>query len=121
MLNPKPSDYCPVDPTESPKLIVVVDTEEDFDWSNGFSPTNIAVQSIRWIGRVQAIFDKYGITPVYVVDYPIVSQLDGYRRLQEIHQAGHCLIGAHLHPWVNPPFEEPINHHNSFPGNLPRP
>jgi hypothetical protein len=30
------------------------------------------------------------------------------------------LIGAHLHPWVNPPFEEVVNRRNSFPGNLPR-
>ena len=27
-------------------------------------------------------------------------------------------MGAHLHPWVTPPFEEPVNRFNSFPGHL---
>lgn len=120
MLNPKPLDYCIVTPTETAKLVVVVDTEEEFDWSKGFSRENTAVESMRWINRVQAIFDQYRIKPVYVIDYPIASQPDGYRPLQEFYHTGRCLIGAHLHPWVNPPFEEPINAHNSFPGNLPR-
>ena len=61
MLNPKPLDYCIVTPTETAKLIVVVDTEEEFDWSKGFSRENTAVQSMRWINRVQAIFDQYRI------------------------------------------------------------
>ena len=33
---------------------------------------------------------------------------------------GSATIGAHLHPWVSPPFEEEVNTRNSFPGNLPR-
>jgi len=61
-----------------------------------------------------------GVTPVYVVDYPVASQRDGYRPLQEIHASGRCLIGAHLHPWVNPPFDEVVSRRNSFPGNLGR-
>jgi hypothetical protein len=30
-----------------------------------------------------------------------------------------CEIGAHLHPWVNPPFDETVSRRNSYPGNLP--
>jgi hypothetical protein len=30
------------------------------------------------------------------------------------------MIGAQLHPWVNPPFEEAVTPANSFVGNLPR-
>jgi hypothetical protein len=29
------------------------------------------------------------------------------------------VIGAHLHPWVNPPFDEVVCNINSYPGNLP--
>ena len=102
------------------KLMVVIDTEEDFDWSGGFSREQTSVESMRWIYRAQDIFDEYGITPVYVIDYPVASQPDGYRPLREIHASGRCLIGAHLHPWVNPPFDETVTRHLSFPGNLPR-
>lgn len=120
MLNPKTVDYCRLSPTEKPRLVVVVDTEEEFDWSRDFSRDNTAVRSMRWIGRVQEIFDEYGITPVYVIDFPVASHPNGYRPLQDIHAAGRCLIGTHLHPWVNPPFEEPVTRYNSFPGNLSR-
>jgi hypothetical protein len=120
MLNPKPADYCRLNALEKARLAVIVDTEEEFDWSSGFSRHNTAVRSMRLISRVQKMFDDYGITPVYVIDYPVASQPDGYRPLQEIHAAGRCLIGTHLHPWVNPPFEEPVNRFNSFPGNLQR-
>ena len=30
-----------------------------------------------------------------------------------------CVIGAHLHPWVNPPHDEIVCNYNSYPGNLP--
>ena len=120
MLSPKPEDYCDLGLLEKPVLVVVVDTEEEFDWSGGFSRDNTSVGSMRQIGRVQNIFDEYEITPVYVVDYAIATQPDAYRPLQDIHASRRCLIGAHLHPWINPPFEEVVNRFNSFPGNLPR-
>jgi hypothetical protein len=120
MLSPKPADYCHVDLDQKPQLVVSIDTEEEFDWSREFSRSNTSVRSMRFIDRIQTVFDEYSITPVYLVDYPVAYQSDGYRPLQEIHASGRCIIGAHLHPWVNPPFEEPVTRYNSFPGNLPR-
>ena len=99
--------------------MVVIDTEEEFDWSKDLSRSNASVKAMRHIERVQVLFDRYGITPVYVVDYPIVSDPDGYSLLREIHASGRCLIGAHLHPWVSPPYVEEVSRYNSFPGNLP--
>jgi hypothetical protein len=119
LLSPTPPNYCDLDPAEKPRLVVVVDTEEEFDWSGDFSRNETTVRSMRSIGRVQNVFDEYRITPVYVVDYPVANQPEGQRPLEEIHSAGRCLIGAHLHPWVNPPFDETVNRRNSFPGNLP--
>jgi hypothetical protein len=101
------------------KLVVIVDTEEDFDWSRAFSRDAIQVRSMRSIGKAQAIFDEHSITPTYVMDYPVASQQEGYRPLQEVYQSGRCLIGAHLHPWVNPPFAEAVSTWTSFAGNLP--
>ena len=119
MLSPHLSDFCCIDPTERAKLIVVIDTEEEFDWSHDFSRQNTSVGSIRSIEKIQDLFDEYKIRPVYVVDYPVAFQSDGHRPLQEIYASGRCLIGAHLHPWVTPPFEEEVSRRNSFPGNLP--
>jgi hypothetical protein len=119
MLSPQANDYCRFDPDDKAQLLVVIDTEEEFDWSGQRSRNNTAVHALRKIETVQKIFDEYHITPVYVVDYPVVSHPDGYRPLQEIYQSGRCVIGAHLHPWVNPPFDEPLTPYHSFAGNLP--
>jgi hypothetical protein len=119
MLTPQPSDYCRLPITDKPRLVVVIDTEEEFDWGGERARNHTSVKSLRAIGGIQKIFDEYGITPVYVVDYPVVSQADGYEMLRDIHAAGRCVIGTHLHPWVSPPFDEPLNVRNSFPGNLP--
>jgi len=57
---------------------------------------------------------------VYACDFPIASQPVSAEALREIHSSGRCEIGAHLHPWVSPPFDEEVNRRNSYPGNLPR-
>src|SRR5262250_2430572 len=109
---PMAHDVVRIRDDEPPRCVVIIDAEEDFDWSNGYSRQNVSVRSMREIGKVQEVFDMFGVTPVYVVDYPVASQPDGYRPLQEIHASGRCLIGAHLHPWVNPPFDEVVSCRN---------
>ncbi len=106
-------------PSNIPHLLVVIDTEEEFNWSQPFSRENTSVRAMRSIERVQTLFDAYGVVPTYVIDYPIASQPDGYLPLQELLHDGRAVIGAHLHPWVNPPYTEPVNPRNSFHGNLP--
>lgn len=104
-----------------PTLFVVVDTEEEFDWSAPFSRENTSVTAMRHVGRAQAIFDRFGVVPTYVVDYPVASQPEGAAPLQEIAAGGRATIGAHLHPWVTPPHEEEVTRRHSFACNLPAP
>jgi len=75
---------------------------------------------MRHIGRAQDLCDRFGIVPTYVVDYPVAAQEEGFGPLRHFAAEGRALIGAHLHPWVSPPFVEPLSSHNSYPGNLPR-
>jgi hypothetical protein len=96
----------------------VIDTEEEFDWGAGFFRDKTSVDAMRGIPRVQELFDAYGVKPTYVVDYPVATQSEGYRDLKEFQDAGRAVIGAHLHPWVNPPFEEVPDARLSYPGNL---
>ena len=102
-----------------PKLLVVVDTEEAFDWSKPHRRSETNVEHIKYQILAQRIFERFGVKPVYVVDYPVAAQESGYRLLREWQDDGRCEIGAHLHPWVSPPFEEEVNAKNSYPGNLP--
>jgi hypothetical protein len=54
-----------------------------------------------------------------MVDFPVASQDAGRGPLRELWQQGLCDLGAQLHPWVTPPFDETVSFHNSYPGNLP--
>lgn len=101
-----------------PRLVVVIDTEEEFDWSARPDRAATGVSAMRHIDRVQRIFDDYAIRPCYVVDYPVASQREGHAPLVEIAADGRCEIGAHLHPWVNPPYDERLSRSNMYPGNL---
>jgi hypothetical protein len=102
-----------------PTLVVVVDTEEEFDWTAPFDSTSRGTTNILFQPLAQEIMDRHGVVPTYVIDYPVVDSPDAVSILRSIADEGRCEIGAHLHPWVSPPIEEQVNVHNSFPGNLP--
>lgn len=109
--------YCRL--PDRPTLVVVVDTEEEFDWGAPFSRQATAVTAMRHIDRVQTLCDAVGLAPTYVIDYPVATQREGYEALAQWAGEGRCEIGAHLHPWVTPPYDEPVNGPNSFTCNLP--
>lgn len=113
--------FAPVaaDPGEPPTLVALVDTEEDFDWRQPFSRESFGVNSLASLPKAQALFDRFGIVPTYLVDYPVVASEVGRELLRGWAAEGRCVIGAQLHPWVNPPHDEAVNVHNSFAGNLP--
>ncbi|MFQ5466708.1 MAG: polysaccharide deacetylase family protein [Kiloniellaceae bacterium] len=102
-----------------PLLTVVIDTEEEFDWAKPLARANTSVESIAAQPKAQAIFDRYGLVPTYVIDYPVATSALAADVLGGFLREGRCEIGAHLHPWVNPPDEETVNPRNSYPGNLP--
>lgn len=102
-----------------PTLIVVIDTEEEFDWDAPFDSNSRSTTNILFQPLAQEIMDRHGIVPIYVVDYPVADAPEAVAVLRSIADNGRCEIGAHLHPWVSPPHQEVINAQNSFPGNLP--
>lgn len=102
-----------------PTLFVVIDTEEEFDWSAPFSRDANTVTAMRHIDRTQALCDAVQLAPTYVIDYPVATTRQGFEGIAGWAHEGRCTIGAHLHPWVNPPYEEELNGRNSFTCNLP--
>ena len=119
MVGPEDRCFASLPDDMPPQLLVIIDTEEEFDWSQPVARENTAVETIGAQHRAQEIFGRYGIVPTYVVDYPVAATESSSRVLKAFLDAGGCEIGTHLHPWVNPPFEEDVNAHNSYPGNLP--
>src|SRR3546814_10508787 len=62
----------PVD--HPPLLLVVIDTEEEFDWHLPHSRDNTSVSAIAAQGPAQQIFARHDIVPTYVVDYPEIGR-----------------------------------------------
>lgn len=117
---PNPSNLVRLPADHTPLLMVVVDTEAEFDWAKPLSRLATSVRSVRYQVRAHGIFERYRIIPTYVVDYAVASQPEGAQPLKELLADGQCVIGAHLQPWENPPFVEDISDsRNSYPGNLP--
>jgi len=116
---PPPRHYVDLPVYTPPMLFAVVDTEEEFDWDAPLDRGSTSVTAMQHIGRAQSIFDRYGIKPTYVIDYPVAHQHDGYAPLLDYIASDRCTIGAHLHPWVTPPHDEVVSARTSFACNLP--
>src|SRR5689334_8509000 len=102
-----------------PTLLVSIDTEEEFDWSAPVSPRHRSVSHFRHLSRLHDVFEETGARPTYLIDHPIATHELSVGVLRELRRRGTCEIGAHLHPWVNPPLAEPICPRNSYLCNLP--
>jgi hypothetical protein len=104
---------------QPPVLFVVVDTEEEFDWHAPFARENTAVTHVREIGRFQDICDRFGVRPIYAIDYPIATNPESVALFSKLLREGRAEIGCHLHTWVNPPFTETVSTLTSYQANLP--
>ncbi|NJS13999.1 MAG: WalW protein [Sphingopyxis sp.] len=98
---------------------VTIDTEEDFDWGKPFSRLHHGLTSLAQLPHCQSYFANHGVRPIYLVDWPVIQNEDTGNFLKQIVASGGAEVGAQLHPWVNPPFEEVVNSRNSYTGNLP--
>jgi glycosyltransferase involved in cell wall biosynthesis len=118
LLTPHVSERVEI-PQGPPILVVGVDLEAEFDWQGPRTRTDNTVKNVREQVLAHRIFEKFGIRPIYLVDYAVASDPEGYLPLRELASSGKCEIGAHLQPWENPPFSEEINEQTSFNQNLP--
>jgi hypothetical protein len=108
-------------PGQRPVLLVVVDTEGEFAWDQPFDRNAVGTTSIAAQPTMhERVFDRFGIVPTYMVDWPVATTPAAVHTLRGLQSAGRCEIGAHLHPWVSPPYEEALSDFNSYGGNLPR-
>jgi glycosyltransferase involved in cell wall biosynthesis len=106
-------------PETPPCLLVLADAEEAFDWGKPFSRAATDVSSMARQDAAHRVYERYGVRPTYLVDYPVATQDAGRQPLRELLADRRCDVGAQLHPWVSPPYTEEVTTWNSFNGNLP--
>ncbi|GMV97051.1 MAG: hypothetical protein AMXMBFR83_14100 [Phycisphaerae bacterium] len=100
-------------------LIITIDTEADNQWAR--SPT-LTTRNTRFIPRFQALCDRFGFRPTYLCTYEMVVDGEFQATVRPWQDSGRAEIGAHLHPWSNPPFEpweERGHEQHPFPHELP--
>lgn len=99
-------------------LFISIDTEEDL-WG-GYTVKNPPLENIKNIHLLQEIFDKYAAIPTYLINYPVATDCYSIELLKALLRENRCDIGAHCHPWNNPPFaDEEDSEYSSFMCNLP--
>ena len=100
-----------------PRLVVTIDTEED-EWGRYDLPRYTVTNTER-IVALQALFDRFGVKPTYLITNPVAESESAKRVLAPILARGCCEIGAHCHPWNTPPLVEDRVPRNSMLCNLP--
>ncbi len=100
-------------------LVVSVDTEEEGLWGGNYPRDNLSVRNVEGIPRFQEICERSGVSPTYLVDAAIVEADRAVKILRPLAEQRRCEIGTHVHPWCNPPQEEPCDTFHSYLHNLP--
>lgn len=101
------------------RVLLTVDTEEEFDWDGPFRRDGYGLDHVDQIARFQTFCEGLGVSPVYLVDWPIATDARATEIIGDAVKRRAAEVGVQLHPWVNPPFEEEVSAANSYAGNLP--
>lgn len=104
-------------------LVVTIDTEEEGRWSSAYPTSGNTCRNIFQLHHVQAVFDRLGVIPTWLIDYPVADDPDAAAVLKDLAPPGRAEFGAHLHPWCNPPWDDSApaagSRARTYPHNLP--
>ena len=105
--------------SEKIQFVLSMDTEEEWDWDGPFPEQDATVSNINELPAFHSFCQELGIRPTYFTDYAVVNNRCSIDILKAIIAQSDCEIGAHLHPWVNPPFFGATGERESHVVNLP--
>lgn len=102
-------------------VTVTVDTEEEWDWSSGFTTDSRTTNNIEGVARFQSTCETYGIKVTYFVNYAVLASAQSSEIIQELNRNPMAEIGLHYHPWNTPPFRKMgrVSAEESFLANIP--
>jgi len=82
-------------------VIVTIDTEADNQWAYN---EVVTTENLNYVPRFQRLCERYGLRPTYLCTFEGVESSHFESVLRPYQERGAAEIGAHLHPWTNPPF-----------------
>ncbi len=104
---------------DSSLLTVTIDTEADNMWDR---LETLGFRNTRNLHRLQGLFDELGVRATYLTTYEVATDPQSAAFLGELAATGRAEVGAHLHPWSNPPYVrlvEDEHRHHPYPHDYP--
>ncbi len=105
--------------TDKPRLIVTVDTEEQFDWSKPIAANDHSVNDPEDLKGFHEICMNAGASPIYFLSFPLLADERWQSFMRSIADRGEAEPGLHLHQWVTPPETDHRSEYYSYQTNLP--
>ncbi len=115
---PHPSSHARFASDFGQRVLLTVDTEEEFNWDAPFAREGYGLEHVGRLQRFQDFCEALQVSPLYLVDWPIANDPQAVEIIGDAVKRGTAEVGVQLHPWVNPPFDEELNASNSYAGNL---
>ena len=114
-------ELLPTIPATGTCYAVTVDTEEEWDWADGFPTGEPSVENIHRLPAFQQVCDQYNAAVTYYCNYAVVADPTSRAIIQELAQKPNVEIGLHIHPWNTPPMRgsQQVTPRESFLHNLP--
>ena len=84
------------------KIIITIDTEADNQWEPG---NTLETKNIAYLPRFQSLCEQYGFKPTYLCTFEAIHSREFDATMGTFLGRGKAEVGAHLHPWSNPPYE----------------
>jgi hypothetical protein len=84
----------------APYFLITVDTEGDNLWAR---PRQITTRNAEALPRFQALCERYGLRPTYLVNYEMAVAPVFQEFGRQVLARGAGEIGMHLHAWNSPP------------------
>lgn len=100
-------------------FLLSVDTEEEWDWEGPFPESDFSVENLHMLAPFQEFCENNALRPCYFVDYPAAVGMEAQTTFLSRVDKGKCELGAHLHPWANPPYFGKPTEESSHVVNLP--
>jgi hypothetical protein len=88
------------------KFIITVDVEADNFWKRD---TEVALDNIKYLPRFQAMCEKFGFRPTYLVSHEVAANPASVNIVKPWADANSAEIGAHPHVWTSPPITKDID------------
>jgi len=103
----------------APRMIITIDTEEQFDWSQMIGAGDHQVNDPADIDRFQQLCTAFGAAPLYFLTFPMMTDDNARSYFRSLVEAGAAETGLHLHQWNTPPDSGHHGEFYSYQTNLP--